>query len=207
MESLPGVPVELPAKADEAPKYFLHSHFRQGRLWCWWRNFFLLTAQSLSMEKSVHTATLLLDMELLGCQKKLILWFRPNTGFFFAAKFSTIFSSFSFSVCSKWSLDKSTLWRAASVHHTSSVKYCLISNGAHMFSTDLSWSKLCCYLHLNFLAAFRVFLGKNSATKKKTANYLHQVSLAWKSYWNQKSKRYSLFLVYRWIAKLGGNTT
>lgn len=60
----------------------------------------------------------------------------------------------SISLYIKWFSDKSTLWWAAPAHHTSSVKYCLINNQAHMFPNATSWfiCRLCSFFYiLNFL--------------------------------------------------------
>ena len=108
--------------------------------------------------------------------KKSFFFLMPNIGSLFTGKFSTNFSSFSFSLCLKWFLNKSTLWWAASVQHTSSVKYCLITNEAHMFSTGFSWSKLYCYLHLNFL---RVLLFQGSILNQKRMQQIIYTTFQW----------------------------
>lgn len=151
--ALSGMRVELPSKVSEAQKDLFCSHFCHMSLGCWLRTFsFYWSHKGFPVKRLCTPLTLILDMELLGCTEKKSLFFRQNMRFFFTGKFSIFF--YSFSLCLKWFLDKSTLWWAASVQHTGSVKYCLITNEAHMFSTGFSWRKLYCYLYLNFLGVF-----------------------------------------------------
>lgn len=160
---------QLPSKVNETPKHFSFSQSIHVSSECQWSIFSLYSQSLASKDCAYIPLTLTSSMEVMGYQGK---------------KSQTLdeVSYQLFSLSSKWLLDKSTLWWAASVPHTSLVKYCPVTNNAHMFSTSFSWSKLC-FSH-SFEFSKDIYPTKKQSRTKKTANHLHCVPVVHKAYHN-----------------------